>query len=60
MLNMLAAAINNLLDPIRARRADALKRPDDIRDILLAGSKRARDVAGETMDRVRAAVKLKY
>lgn len=56
----LAAAINTLLDPIRARRAEALKRPDDIRDVLLAGSKRARAVAGETMERVRAAVKLKY
>ena len=56
----LAAAINTLLDPIRARRADALKRPDDIRDILLAGSQRARAVAQETMERVRAAVKLKY
>ena len=56
----LAAAINAMLDPIRTRRAEALKRPDDIRDILLAGSKRAREVAGETMDRVRAAVKLKY
>jgi tryptophanyl-tRNA synthetase len=56
----LAAAINTLLDPIRARRAEALQRPDDIRDILLAGSARARDVAGETMARVRAAVKLKY
>jgi len=56
----LSTAINTLLDPIRARRAEALKRPDDIRDILLAGSARAREVAGETMERVRAAVKLKY
>ena len=56
----LAAAINTLLDPIRTRRAEALKRPGDIRDILLAGSRRAREVAGETMERVRAAVKLKY
>ena len=56
----LAAAINTLLDPIRTRRAEALARPDDIRDVLLAGSARAREVAGETMERVRAAVKLKY
>ena len=56
----LSAAINTLLDPIRTRRAQALQRPDDIRDILLAGSTRAREVAGETMERVRAAVKLKY
>ena len=56
----LSTAINTLLEPIRTRRAQALQRPDDIRDILLAGSKRAREVAGETMERVRAAVRLKY
>jgi tryptophanyl-tRNA synthetase len=56
----LAAAINGVLDPIRARRAEALKRPGDIRDILIEGSKRARAVAQETMERVRTAVKLKY
>ena len=41
----LAAAINTLLDPIRARRAEAVKRPGDIRDILLAGSARGRTPA---------------
>jgi tryptophanyl-tRNA synthetase len=56
----LAAAINTVLDPIRARRAQALARPDDLRDLLLAGSRKARDLAHETMERVRAAVKLRY
>ena len=42
------------------RSSEALKRPDDIRDLLLAGSAKAREVAGETMARVRAAVRLKY
>jgi tryptophanyl-tRNA synthetase len=56
----LAAAINALLDPIRERRAQALARPGYIREILMDGSARARVVAGETMARVRDAVKLRY
>jgi tryptophanyl-tRNA synthetase len=56
----LARAVNAALDPLRARRAEVLKRPDDLRDIMLDGSRRARERAGETMARVRAAVKLQY
>ncbi len=56
----LANAVNNLLDPIRERRAKALARPGYIRDTLSEGSKKAHALAEETMERVRAAVKLKY
>jgi tryptophanyl-tRNA synthetase len=56
----LAAAINAMLDPLRARRAAALARPDYLRDVVIAGSKRARELAGQTMERVRSAVHLKY
>jgi tryptophanyl-tRNA synthetase len=56
----LAAAINERLAPIRARRAAALARPGYLRDVLVAGSERARRVAQETMARVRDAVKLRY
>ena len=56
----LAAAVNAVLDPIRARRAEALKRPDYIRDVLIEGSRKARAIAQDTMARVRAAVKLSY
>jgi tryptophanyl-tRNA synthetase len=56
----LAAAINLLLDPIRARRAEAIARPGYLKDVLLAGSRRARVIADETMTRVRAAVRLQY
>jgi len=56
----LAAAINGVLEPIRARRAAALARPGYLREVLEAGSARARAVAAETMDRVRAAVNLRY
>jgi tryptophanyl-tRNA synthetase len=56
----LAAAVNAMLDPIRARRAEALTRPGYLKDVLVDGSKRARVVAQETMARVRDAVKLSY
>jgi tryptophanyl-tRNA synthetase len=56
----LAAAINARLEPLRARRAAALARPGYLRDVLEAGSAQAREVARETMDRVRTAVNLRY
>jgi tryptophanyl-tRNA synthetase len=56
----LAKAINAYLDPIRERRAAALARPGYLRDLMFEGSRRARAVAQDTMERVRGAVKLKY
>jgi len=52
--------LNAHLDPIRARRADLVANPQRLEEILREGSKKARAVAAETMERVRAAVKLKY
>ena len=56
----LARALNAYLEPIRARRADVLAKPGYIREILHEGSKKARKIAHETMERVRDAVKLRY
>lgn len=56
----LAAAINARLEPIRARRAEALANPGYLRDVVMEGSKKARARAIETMTRVREAVKLVY
>jgi tryptophanyl-tRNA synthetase len=56
----LAAALNARLEPIRARRATLLARPDRLREILFEGSKRARAVAVQTMARVRDAMKISY
>jgi tryptophanyl-tRNA synthetase len=56
----LANALNHYLDPIRARRAAVLAKPGMVREILHEGSKKARVVAEQTMDRVRDAVKLRY
>ncbi len=46
------------LEPIRNRRADYERRPDDVRDIYRNGARRARVVAASTMADVRSAVKL--
>ena len=56
----LAKALNRHLEPIRARRAEVLARPDYVKDVLHEGSNKARRIACETMERVRAAVKLRY
>jgi tryptophanyl-tRNA synthetase len=56
----LVAALNAYMAPIRQRRADVLARPERMREILHEGSRKARVVAQETMERVRGAVKLKY
>jgi tryptophanyl-tRNA synthetase len=56
----LAAALNAFLDPIRERRAAVVTRPGHIREVLAEGSRRARTVAEQTMERVRQAVKISY
>jgi tryptophanyl-tRNA synthetase len=56
----LARALNATLEPMRERRRDLMVHPGRIREIAVEGSRRARVVAQETMERVRAAVRLKY
>lgn len=56
----LAKALNATLEPMRERRRELASRPEGIHEILVEGSKRARKVATETMERVRDAVKIKY
>jgi tryptophanyl-tRNA synthetase len=56
----LALAINNVLAPIRERRAQALARPGYVREVLFEGSRKAHKEAAATMERVRDAVKLRY
>ena len=45
---------------IQARRPALAARPDTVWDVLLAGSKRAREVAEATMEEVRTAMKIRY
>jgi tryptophanyl-tRNA synthetase len=56
----LAKALNARLDPMRAHRAKVLARPSSLQEILYEGSRKARAIASETMERVRSAVKLNY
>jgi tryptophanyl-tRNA synthetase len=56
----LAAALNTHLDPIRERRAAVMARPGALREILFEGSKRARAIATQTLERVRDAMKISF
>jgi len=48
----LARAINEMLEPIRERRRIYESRPDDVRDILREGTKRAYEIAHKNMDEI--------
>lgn len=52
----LSEALNEFLDPIRERRAKLMSTPSIVEDILIAGTKRMRDEAMETMALVREAM----
>ena len=56
----LAKALNAHLDPMRARRAQLISKPSVLKEILVEGSRKARGIAEETMERVRHAVNLSY
>ena len=56
----LAKAMNARLEPMRDRRRELLARPDRLKEIVVEGSRKARVVAQQTMERVREAVRLKY
>jgi tryptophanyl-tRNA synthetase len=56
----LATAMNAALEPMRERRREVMAKPARIREIAIEGSRQARTVAQQTMERVRAAVKLRY
>jgi len=54
----LSEHLNKALEPIRARRAEWVGRPDDVWDVLKAGAVRARGRARQTMEQVRKAMHL--
>ena len=56
----LTVALNNLLDPIRERRAYYEAHMDEVRDALESGTTRARAVAQETIALVRDAIAVNY
>lgn len=56
----LAAVLNDLLEPMRARRAKYDANPALVNEILMAGTERARQEGAKTMDDVRSAMCLDY
>lgn len=56
----LARALNDMLTPIRERRAYFESHPNEVREALVEGTRVSREVAGQTMAEVREALKLNY
>lgn len=56
----LIECINNELKPIRDKRAYYEQRPNEVKDILMNGSNHAREIAKETMKKVKESMKLDY
>jgi tryptophanyl-tRNA synthetase len=55
---LFARNLNQALEPFRIKRAEIAARPDVVNDVLNDGAKRARRIAQQTMQEVRAAVGL--
>ncbi len=53
-------ALERFLAPIRERRAAFAAKPNEVREILIEGTRKGRLVAQATMEEVRAAMKLNY
>ena len=56
----LSAKLNSLLDPFREKRAYYEAHINEVDEILIAGTERARSIAKETMKEVRSAMKIDY
>lgn len=56
----LAEVINELLDPMRKRRAEYANNPEEVEKILRHGTKKTQEIAQETMKKVRKAMKIDY
>jgi tryptophanyl-tRNA synthetase len=57
---LLAQILTDYLEPIRRRREELLRDRDTVYDILVEGSRKARERTAETMDAVRSAMGLDY
>jgi tryptophanyl-tRNA synthetase len=56
----MAANLVNAMAPIQEKRAYFASRPDTVRDIRMEGSRKAREVALQTMQEVRTALGMNY
>jgi tryptophanyl-tRNA synthetase len=57
---LLAQILIDYLEPFRRRREELLRDRDTIYDVLLEGSRKARERTGETLAQVRDAMGLDY
>jgi len=55
----LVQSINNFLDPIREKRMEILKNKEDILDIIIEGSKKAREITKINLELIKEAMSLK-
>lgn len=58
--NNLFESLNDLLGPIREKRKKLDNDPEKVDDILMSGTKRAREIASETIAEVKEVMKLNY
>jgi tryptophanyl-tRNA synthetase len=56
----LTEAVNDMLAPVRARRAEYARDPGLVRKVLREGNERANDIAAATLAEVRAAMGMSY
>lgn len=56
----LAKNINNFLDPIREKRSNVSKNRQEIFDIIIEGSKKARTIASENIERIKDSMKINF
>lgn len=56
----LIESVNNTLAPIRDKRHYYEERPNEVMDILMSGTKHAREIAKQTMEKVKKSMKLDY
>lgn len=56
----LTAILNDLLEPIRERRRELAGDPHEVMDILEAGTRRARQIARETLSEVKTRMHINY
>jgi tryptophanyl-tRNA synthetase len=56
----LARALNAFLEPLRERRARYAARPEYVEEIVVEGSRKARAIAQETLERAREAMRMSY
>ncbi|MES2952961.1 MAG: tryptophan--tRNA ligase [Patescibacteria group bacterium] len=56
----LAAVLNEFLEPMRARRAELEKNPDQIKEVLRAGTEKMRLIARATLEEVKEKMRINY